>query len=74
MIELEDYVQDLNLPQIAPLDKQALDRSITVDEIKYALTQLNTNKCPGTDGLPPEFYSRFWHPLFTYLFHIEVSS
>ena len=48
----------------------------SLPELETALKQLNTNKSPGLDGLPVEFYTTFWsllksdiHALSTYAFH-----
>lgn len=37
------------------------DGLLTVAEIHKALKGAATGKSPGSDGLPVEFYSRFWH-------------
>lgn len=35
----------------------------TKDELLFALKSLQTGKAPGSDGLPTEFYLRFWDDL-----------
>jgi hypothetical protein len=30
------------------------------DEVKEAIMQMDWNKAPRSDGLPVEFYQRFW--------------
>ena len=37
-----------------------LDRPITLEEIKRAIFVMSKNKSPGIDGLPIEFYQRFF--------------
>ena len=33
---------------------------MTIDEISFAIKNMNTNKSPGPDGLTVEFYRIFW--------------
>ena len=40
-----------------------LDSPITSDELRSTINQMNTNKSPGIDGLPVEFYQVFWPQL-----------
>ena len=40
-------------------EKLNLDAEITIDEITNAINKFKANKCPGLDGLPIEFYSKF---------------
>ena len=41
-------------------DKDRMEQPITPDELGKALKELNNNKSPGINGLPPEFYKLFW--------------
>ena len=43
---------------------------ITLQEIATAVKGLNTGKSPGPDGLPAEFYVKFWDLLGPYLVQI----
>lgn len=58
-----DYLSLIDIPQVKDRDKLMLDGNIQLEEIHLALKQLRKNKCPGTDGLTPEFYLRFWNLL-----------
>ena len=40
-----------------------LDSPITSAELCHTITHMNTNKSPGIDGLPIEFYQVFWPQL-----------
>lgn len=60
-----DYLALLNIPQVNEKDKYWLDADIQLEEIHLALKSMNKNKCPGTDGLPVEFYLKFWPILAT---------
>ena len=44
--------------------------AITVDEISFAIKNMNTNKSPGPDGLTVEFYRKFWNLLSPYLVRV----
>ena len=44
--------------------------AMTVDEISFAIKNMNTNKSPGPDGLTVEFYRKFWDLLSPYLIRI----
>ena len=40
--------------------KLLLDESLSADECHKALTNMKSDKSPGSDGLPAEFYNFFW--------------
>lgn len=48
-------------PKLNPEDSALCDGPITKTEILFALSKMKNNKCPGSDGLPKEFYVRFIH-------------
>ncbi len=49
------------LTQRVPLDvAQALEAPLTLKELEGALCRMNRRKVPGIDGLPVEFYLKFW--------------
>jgi len=39
----------------------ACDGKITVEECIAVINSMENNKTPGSDGLPKEFYSKFFH-------------
>ena len=43
------------------IDREKLDREFTLEEIKKVVFEMKTNKAPGPDGLPIEFYQKYWH-------------
>ena len=45
-----------------------LNEEVSNEEIFIAIKSLNVNKSPGLDGLPIEFYQKYWD-----IIHIEVS-
>ncbi len=44
--------------------------ALTLDEISFAVKNMNTNKSPGPDGLTVEFYRKFWDLLSPHLVNI----
>lgn len=52
---------------ISDLDRQLLNRELSVEELENALKEMQNGKSPGCDGLPPEFYKRFWGQLGKHL-------
>ena len=40
--------------------KEILDKAVNNDEIFDAIKLLNANKSPGLDGIPNEFYLKYW--------------
>lgn len=42
------------------IDNADLSRPFTVEEIKKALFSMETNRAPGPDGIPSEFYQHCW--------------
>ena len=41
-------------------DQEKCEGALTLSECYEALSQMQTNKSPGADGFPVEFYRRFW--------------
>ena len=54
--------------KLTELDKQSLGEQVTEEEIANAVKFLNCNKSPGIDGIPSDFYLKFWD-----IIHKEVS-
>lgn len=63
---MEENLAKPDVPQLSEEDKEALEAPFSEEELRKALGQLNTNKAPGSDGLPPEFYGKFWHLIAPY--------
>lgn len=63
-----DYLGTTVLPQVSEGDKFMMDGPIQLEEIHIALKQLKKSKCPGLDGITPEFYIKFW-PYLAKIFH-----
>lgn len=54
-------MRHIDRPQLSDITKESLERPFSQAELKEALSHLNSGKCPGTDGLTPEFFLAFWN-------------
>ena len=54
-------------PRLTTENSESCDGMITVDECIIAIKQMDNEKTPGSDGLPKEFYSKFFY-LFSHFF------
>lgn len=60
MADIQREWSELNLPRIPSDRKELLDAPFSQEELKTALSHLNKNKSPGSDGITPEFMTCFW--------------
>lgn len=49
-----------DIPQVPDFKKISINRPFTLEELYSALKEVNKNKAPGSDGITPELYLRFW--------------
>lgn len=64
--EIEEEIANLQLPRLSNEDRDALDMPFSEEELRNALSHMNRGRSQGSDGLPPEFYQRFWTHLAPY--------
>ena len=69
---MQGYAQNLNLPKISHDSYMMLEQQIDIEEIKTAIKEMKNNKCPGTDGLPIEFYKIFWEDISDIYYELIV--
>ena len=55
----EVYLNPLT-PRVPAVIAQALEGLLTLNELEGALGRMSRRKVPGIDGLPAEFYLKFW--------------
>ena len=56
----QKWFLDLVKDNLNDTDKNTLSSEVIEEEIFNAIKGLNTNKSPGIDGIPIEFYLKFW--------------
>lgn len=64
---IEDFLKDVELPELSEEKQQRLNSNITYLEIETALLQMKLGKTPGLCGLPIEFYRTFKEELMPYI-------
>ena len=50
-------------PTLDPISGNSCEGELTLDELSKAAKYLPSNRAPGPDGLPAEFYKEFWPEL-----------
>ena len=50
-----------DIPKISAEENEILTANFTEKEVFEAISQIETNKAPGPDGFPAEFYKTFWN-------------
>ena len=67
--EIEDKYQDwfLNFldEKLTSEDKEELEKEVSEIEIFIAVKVLNSKKSPGIDGIPNDFYYKYWNIIKT---------
>ena len=53
-------MRELNIPKLSEEQKITCEGKITSEECFRLLDSFNNNKTPGNDGIPIEFYRKFW--------------
>ena len=57
------FLSDELFPILSDEERAECDKVITREELTQALKLLNKDSAPGSDGLPPSFYEKFWEKL-----------
>ena len=58
--DIKQYLADLNMPKLNEEEQNACEGLISEDECHKVLKTFQNNKSPGNDGIPVEFYKKFW--------------
>ena len=56
---MDKFLETHTLPKLKREEIENLNRTITSEEIESIIKNLPTNKSPGPDGFPGEFYQTF---------------
>ena len=57
---IESFLKDLLIPKLSEEQKLSCEGKITSEECALILECFQNNKTPGKDGIPIEFYKKFW--------------
>ena len=57
---IESFLKDLLIPKLSEEQKMSCEGKITSEECALLLECFQNNKTPGSDGIPIEFYKKFW--------------
>ena len=56
---MDKFLHTHTLPKLNQEEIESMNRPITSEEIESVIKNLPTNKSPGPDGFPREFYQTF---------------
>ncbi len=57
---LSEFLVGVNIPKLSKEDRFLLEQPLQIEECEKAMRQMVDGKSPGEDGLPVEFYKKFW--------------
>ena len=63
--EMKLYLDGINTSVLSDSEKESCEGRLTAEECRATLKTFKLNKSPGNDGLPIEFYIKFW-PIFSH--------
>lgn len=58
--KISSFLNHLNIPQLSEEEKNSCVGLISSEECSGLLDSSQSNKSPGNDGIPAEFYRKFW--------------
>ena len=70
--EMDEFLENYNLPKLHLEELENLNRCITSTEIETVIKNLPTNKSPGLDGFTGEFYQKCREELLKLLKNCRV--
>ena len=56
-----EFLNKLGIPKLSEEQKQTCEGKISIQECEKVLDSFQTNKSPGIDGIPVEFYKHCWN-------------
>ena len=65
---LEDYLKNIDYPKLSNEESLSCESVLDTQALSNALSELNGDSSPGSDGLTVPFYKVFWGKLKTILF------
>ena len=67
---IESFLKVLLIPKLSEEQKMSYRFKITSEECALLLECFQNNKTPGNDGIPIEFYKKFWPLVSELLFNV----
>ena len=61
------FVEDLNINTLSEDERENCEGLLCKGELLQALKTMESNKSPGSDGIPAELYKVFWHDISDHL-------
>ena len=61
------FVEDFNINTLSEDEREHCEGLLSKEELLQALKTMESNKSPGSDGIPAEFYKVFWHDISDHL-------
>ena len=58
---IDNFLNNLEIQKLSDNEKQSCEGNISLEECEIILNSFKENKSPGSDGIPIEFYKRFWN-------------
>ena len=58
---VDRFLHNVNLPRLPPDIVEHCEGILSFEEVKEAISFMKNGKTPGSDGLPAEFYKKFFH-------------
>ena len=71
---INEFLDKVNLPELSPERQNSCEGIISQQECEDALKKIKSNKSPGDDGIPTEFYKTFWNEISSLLVHVYNKS
>ena len=59
-VDQQDFFLSHITQRLSPAERDLCDGPLTLEECKAALDGMQKGKTPGLDGLPADFFQRFW--------------
>ena len=60
------------MPKLSKTEQDKLGEAITLDELRFVVTNTKDNKTPGPNEFTNEYYKRFWPEISNFLLDIMI--
>ena len=70
---VKTFLSNFNVPTLSEEQKRFCEGEISLEELKAVLDSFQSNKTPGNDGIPIEFYKVCWDLISDSLWNVQKS-